>query len=178
MCFFEVCNKKIFVADSAQLVLVFKRDSTAPPALCRPTQFFCDVSEHKHNTIHNKQKHLISVGVIRLEWHHNERDGVSNHRRIESFIHAQIKENIKLRVTGLCEENSPGTGVSPQKGPVTRKIFPYDDTTMVFIAEILVSCHFSHRTAQKTLFTMAVLPILTLHQVRRVGVTKQMSPAH
>ena len=28
-------------------------------------------------------------------------------------IQAQIKENMKLRVTGLCEWNSPGTGEFP-----------------------------------------------------------------
>ena len=30
-----------------------------------------------------------------------------------TFIRVQIKENIKLRVTGLCAENSPGTGEFP-----------------------------------------------------------------
>ena len=32
---------------------------------------------------------------------------------IQPFIQAQIKENIKLRVTGLCEGNSPVTGEFP-----------------------------------------------------------------
>ena len=32
----------------------------------------------------------------------------------------------KLRVTGLCEEDSPLT-IDPHKGPVSRKIFPFDD---------------------------------------------------
>ena len=32
---------------------------------------------------------------------------------IQPFIQAQIKENIKLRVTSLCEGNSPVTGEFP-----------------------------------------------------------------
>ena len=40
------------------------------------------------------------------------------------IIQSQIKENIKLRVTGLCEGNSP------QKGPLTREMFPFDDVIL------------------------------------------------
>ena len=35
-----------------------------------------------------------------------------------------------LRVTGLCEGISPVTGEFPHKGPVTRKIFQFDDVIM------------------------------------------------
>ena len=49
----------------------------------------------------------------------------------QPFIQMQIKETSKLRVTGLCEGNSPVTGeFSAKKGPVTRKIFPLDDVIM------------------------------------------------
>ena len=41
------------------------------------------------------------------------------------------KKTSKLRVTGLCEGNSPGPVNSPHKGPVTRKMFPFDDVIMV-----------------------------------------------
>ena len=48
------------------------------------------------------------------QWGHNEGDDVSNHQPrhclLNLFIQAQIKENIKLRVTGLCAGNSPVTG--------------------------------------------------------------------
>ena len=36
----------------------------------------------------------------------------------------------KLRVTGLCEGNSPVTRNSPHKGPVTRNLFPFDVVIM------------------------------------------------
>ena len=40
------------------------------------------------------------------------------------------KKTSKLRVTGLCVGNSPGPVNAPHKGPVTRKMFPFDDVIM------------------------------------------------
>ena len=40
------------------------------------------------------------------------------------------KKTSKLCVTGLCAGNSPGPVNSPHKGPVTRKMFPFDDVIM------------------------------------------------
>ena len=52
-----------------------------------------------------------------LEWRHNERDSVSNHRLLgcllKRLFRRRSKKTSKLRVTGLCERNPP----------VTRKIF-------------------------------------------------------
>ena len=48
-----------------------------------------------------------------LRWSHHERDGVSNHRRLDSLLislfRCRSKKISKLRVTGLCEGNSPMT---------------------------------------------------------------------
>ena len=44
---------------------------------------------------------------------------------------ADEKKTSKLRVTDLCEGNSPVTGA--RKRPVTRKLFPFDDVIMIFI---------------------------------------------
>ena len=44
----------------------------------------------------------------------------------QSFCQVQIKENIKLYAAGLHEGNSPVTADLP-KGPVTRKMYPFDD---------------------------------------------------
>ena len=41
------------------------------------------------------------------------------------------KKTSKLRVTGLCVGNSPGSVDSPHNGPFTRKMFPFDDVIMV-----------------------------------------------
>ena len=52
-----------------------------------------------------------------LHWRHNERDGVSNHqphdRLLDHLFRRRSKKISKLRVTGLCEGNSPLTGEFP-----------------------------------------------------------------
>ena len=64
---------------------------------------------------------------ISLQWRHNERDGVSNHRRhTQLFVQAQIKENIKA---------------PRRKRPVTRKMFPFDDVIMYHHASMSYSHH-------------------------------------
>ena len=49
-----------------------------------------------------------------LQWRHNARDGVSNHRRLDCLLNLlfrrRSKKTSELRVTGLCEGNSPVTG--------------------------------------------------------------------
>ena len=75
-----------------------------------------------------------------LQWCHNELGDVSNHRCIgcllDPLCRRRSKKTSKLRVTGLCEGNSPVTGEFPIKGPVTRKMFPFDDVIMFTINSI------------------------------------------
>ena len=60
------------------------------------------------------QPTFISVS---LQWCHNEHDGVSNHQPHDSLLSRlfrhRSKKKSKLRVTGLCEGNSPVTGEFP-----------------------------------------------------------------
>ena len=71
-----------------------------------------------------------------LQWHHNEHDGVWNHRRLDCLFRRRSKKTWKLRVTGLCEGNSPVTGEPavtgefPAQKPLTRNMFPFDDVIM------------------------------------------------
>ena len=82
---------------------------------------------------------------IRQSWYHgnirsslhrrqNDHDGISNHQPhgclLNRLFRRRSKKTSKLRVTGLCVGNSPGPGISPHKGPVTRKMFPFDDVIM------------------------------------------------
>ena len=71
-----------------------------------------------------------------LHWRHNDHDGVSNQQPhgclLNRLFRRRSKKTSKLRVTGLCVGNSPGPVNSPHKGPVTRKIFTFDDVIMVF----------------------------------------------
>ena len=69
-----------------------------------------------------------------LLWRHNERDGVSNHQRLNCLLNRlfrhKSKKTSQLRVTSLCEGNPPVAGGSPHNGPVTRKMFPFGDVFM------------------------------------------------
>ena len=52
-----------------------------------------------------------------LLWRHNKRDSVSNHQPHDGLINRlfrrKSKQTSRLRVTGLCVGNSPGTGEFP-----------------------------------------------------------------
>ena len=52
-----------------------------------------------------------------LWWRHNEHDSVSNHQHHDCLLNLlfgrRSKKTSKLRVTGLCAGNSPGTGEFP-----------------------------------------------------------------
>ena len=58
-----------------------------------------------------------SSDAFTLRWRHNDRDGVSNHQPHDCLLNRlfrrRSKKTSKLRVTGLCAGNSPGTGEFP-----------------------------------------------------------------
>ena len=63
-----------------------------------------------------------------LQWHHNECDGVSNHQRLDCllslFFERRSKKTPKLRVTGLCEGNSPVSSEFPaQRASSAENVF-------------------------------------------------------
>ena len=78
-----------------------------------------------------------------LRWRHNGHDSVSNHQPHHCLLNrlfgCRSKKTSKLRVTGLCAGNSPGPVISPHKGPVTRKMFPFDDVIMIGGDQITVA---------------------------------------
>ena len=55
--------------------------------------------------------------VHTLQWRHNEQDSVSNHQPHNCLLSCLFRpgsnKTSKLRVTGLCAGNSPGTGEFP-----------------------------------------------------------------
>ena len=76
----------------------------------------------------NDDRILLDMAVsLALHWRHNDHDGVSNHQPHDCLLNRlfrrRSKITSKLRVTGLCEGNSPGPVNSTHKGPVTRKCF-------------------------------------------------------
>ena len=100
-----------------------------------------DIDQYQTTTKHNKAR----IMCITLRWRHNDHDGVSNHQPrgclLNRWFTRRSKKTSKLRVTGLCAGNSPGPVNSPHKGPVTRKMLPFDDVIM-----ILGIYHMFHRS--------------------------------
>ena len=89
-----------------------------------------------------EQHAFYDMGIFchTLLWRHNGLDSVSNHQPYDCLLkrlfRRRSKKTSKLRVTGLCEGNSPVN--SPHKGPVTRKMFRFDDVIMfVFVMVVL-----------------------------------------
>ena len=97
---------------------------------------------------------IITVTSLWVQWHlKSPASGLFT----QPFIQAQIKENIKLRVTGLCAGNSPWPVNSPHKGPVTQKMFPFDDVIMVCI-------HIYIDTFSRSTFVMVYFDSNGLHK--------------
>ena len=88
---------------------------------------------HHYDTLtcFKKVKTMESILGNALLWHHNGREGVSNHRCLDGLLKRlfkhRSKKTSKLRVTGLCEGNSPVIGEFPSQK------FPFDDVIMVFL---------------------------------------------
>ena len=78
---------------------------------------------------------------ISLHWRHNDHDSVSNRQPhgclLNRLFRRRSKKTSTLRVTGLCVGNSPGPVNSPHKGPVTRKMFSFDDVIMSYSTNIM-----------------------------------------
>ena len=87
---------------------------------------------------------------LTLQWRRNEHDGVSNHQPNDCLLNRlfrrRSKKISKLRVTGLCVGNSPGPVNSPHKGPVARKMFPFDDVIMLAPERLFIGFRSSHLT--------------------------------
>ena len=70
-----------------------------------------------------------------LQWRHNERHAVSNNQCLDCLLRRLFRrksqKTSKLSVTGLCEGIHPWLVNSPHKGPVTRKMFPFDDVILI-----------------------------------------------
>ena len=72
-----------------------------------------------HNTISWQMDRLMIIRprVLTLQWRHNGCDSVSNHHPHDCLLNhlfrRRSKKTSKLRVTGICVVNSPGTGEFP-----------------------------------------------------------------
>ena len=81
-------------------------------------EFTCVYSERVIKLSSGRRHNLgIRRAGLTLLWRHNGRDGVSNHHPHDCLLNRlfrrRSKKTAKLRVTGLCAGNSPGTGEFP-----------------------------------------------------------------
>ena len=93
----------------------------------------------------NDELHALFTMIISLQWRHIERDGVSNHPSLDCLLNRLFrctsKKTSRLRITGLCEGNSPVTGEFPAQRASSAEKFPFHDVIMVtFFSVIFLSC--------------------------------------
>ena len=100
------------------------------------------------------EKHDLCISS---QWRHSEPDGVSNHQCIDCLlnriIQSRSKKTTKLRVTGLCEGNSPETGeFSTQRARNAKNVSiwwrHHDDKIHVNVQSPTVSMHTAHGNRQ------------------------------
>ena len=124
----ELNNMSIFTGR----ILVGITTNLVRDVLCMQWQLITGCAKHKRDTLFWEQ--LGKSTLSRLQWRQNDHDGVSNHQPhgclLNRLFRRRPKKTLKLRVTGLCAGNSPGPVNSPHKGPVTRKLFPFDGVIM------------------------------------------------
>ena len=79
-------------------------------------------------------KYLIHE--ISSQLRHYGHDSVSNHQLHDCLLNRlfrlRSKKTSKLRVTGLCAGNSPGTGEFPAQIACNAEMFPFDDVMMLY----------------------------------------------
>ena len=89
------------------------------------------------------------LGWYTLQWRHDEPDGVSNHRGLDGLLNClfrrRSKKTSQYQVTGICWVGGGGIHRwpvdSPRKGPVTRKMFPFDNIIMIIGTVVHGKCN-------------------------------------
>ena len=72
-----------------------------------------------------------NIMLIPLQWRHNGCDGVSNHQSHHCLLNRLFRRADQRKHQGSAPlAFVQGMVNSPHKGPVTRKMFPFDDVIM------------------------------------------------
>ena len=99
------------------------QENASENIVCEMTAILCrGISDN--NVTPQNIGHLVHVSMYwncercwTLHWRHNDHDSVSNHQPhgclLNRVFKRRSKETSRLRVTGLCVGNSPGTGEFP-----------------------------------------------------------------
>ena len=97
--------------------------------LSKPMMTHCRLDYKKQTSVKPESKYLN----FPLQWRHNERDGIYNHRG--SIVYSTVcswVDQRKQRSASLAFVRGIHRWLvnSPHKGPVTRKMLPFDDVIM------------------------------------------------
>ena len=109
------CNKTPVINGGKFLKVTLKR--LGPPVTRLLVQKLIWAIHVLHYWTSVKGLHLQRTISPPLRWRHNDHAGVSNHQPhgclLNRLFRRKSKKTSKLRVTGLCAGNSPGTGEFP-----------------------------------------------------------------
>ena len=106
-----------------------------------------------HQSRHNRHPHI----TMRSQWARLRIKSPASRLFTHAFIPVQIKENIK------APSHWPLRGIhrwpmnSPHKGPVTRKMFPFDDVIINSVVFDRFGCHFIIRRESFLLYAVVLL---------------------
>ena len=119
----------------------------------RQTMFWTNVPVYQHILA----SPTIIVLIMPLHWRHNERDGVSNHRRLDYLLNRLFRGRKHQRKHQSFVSLAFVRGIhrwpvnSPHKGPVTRKMFPFDDVIIIAPTTLWFCSHSNSHTPGDTI---------------------------
>ena len=106
---------------------------------------------------------MPDMSAFALQQRHNERDGVSNHRRLGCFLNRLFRHSQHDKKSSASLAFVRGIHRwpvnSPHKGPVTRKMFPFDDVIIYFLNGVCV--HAWHVSLQVAGFRSQLMGVVT-----------------
>ena len=125
---YEVPSNSTVVYEQLEAMHQMIRNEPKPVLLDIPNDISEEVLQSQHKDIWRYSFHYLLVGLVSkwLEilnwtshWRHNERDGVSNHPRLNCLLNRMFRRRSKktstFRVIGLCEGNPPVTSEFPSQ---------------------------------------------------------------
>ena len=122
--------------------------------------------QERHNSIanilelHFSCTHPLIYGqilLLSLQWRHNGRNSVSNHQPhhclLNGLFRRRSKKTSKLRITGLCVGNLPGTGEFPAQMASNTEKSPFDDVIMMYVVGFVDSWHTKPSKSESACFS-------------------------
>ena len=130
-------------------------------------------------------KNVSEVGIrdpFSLRWRHNGHVGVSNHqphhRLLNGLFGRRSKQTSKLRVTGLCVGNSPGTGEFPaqmasnaENVSIWWRHHACEKYMLLLLEQSLFAHHYSDTIMSAMVFWLFAQPIFQAQKTPKLRVT-------